>query len=92
MQIPSRSTSSSVGIGRADVAYVTRPIAVGVDLPGIGIARTVVLGTGVERESGIAADADGFGDPGFPLNSCPEDNCPSDPNPGQVDTDSDGGG
>ena len=36
------------------------------------------------------SDADGFGDPGFPLNTCPEDNCPNDPNPGQEDTDGDG--
>jgi hypothetical protein len=34
-------------------------------------------------------DADGFGNPGFPLNSCPEDNCPSAFNPMQEDTDLD---
>ena len=28
-------------------------------------------------------DDDGFGDPGFPSNTCDEDNCPGVPNPGQ---------
>jgi hypothetical protein len=45
-------------------------------------------------------DGDGFGDPGFPNNTCPTDGCPNDPNksaPGQCgcgvpDTDSDGDG
>src|SRR5207249_3867911 len=37
-------------------------------------------------------DGDGFGDPGFPLNTCPVDNCPKIPNPGQLDGDHDGRG
>jgi len=37
-------------------------------------------------------DGDGFGNPGFPLNSCAVDNCPAVVNPSQVDTDSDGTG
>jgi hypothetical protein len=37
-------------------------------------------------------DADGFGDPGFPLNTCPVDNCPATANPGQEDSDGDGSG
>ena len=35
-------------------------------------------------------DGDGFGDPGYPESTCPEDNCPDVPNPFQEDTDSDG--
>jgi len=37
-------------------------------------------------------DRDGFGDPGFPANTCPPDNCPTIGNPGQVDSDHDGRG
>jgi len=37
-------------------------------------------------------DRDGFGDPGFPLNTCPVDNCPAIANPDQVDADHDGRG
>ncbi len=35
-------------------------------------------------------DADGFGDPGYPANTCPTDNCPSVSNPDQADLDGDG--
>jgi len=38
------------------------------------------------------ADGDGFGDPGFPANTCPVDNCPKVSNPGQEDRDHDGTG
>src|SRR5262249_31392703 len=37
-------------------------------------------------------DGDGFGDPGFPHNTCPLDNCPGVANPGQEDVDGDGAG
>jgi hypothetical protein len=37
-------------------------------------------------------DRDGFGNPGFPANTCPADNCPSISNPAQTDTDHDGVG
>lgn len=37
-------------------------------------------------------DGDGFGDPGFLSNTCPDDNCPNVPNPDQVDSDGDGVG
>src|SRR5262249_17830030 len=35
-------------------------------------------------------DGDGFGNPGFPFNTCPTDNCPIVANPGQEDLDHDG--
>ncbi len=35
-------------------------------------------------------DGDGFGDPGFPSNTCAEDNCPEVANADQADADSDG--
>jgi VCBS repeat protein/HYR domain-containing protein/thrombospondin type 3 repeat protein len=35
-------------------------------------------------------DNDGFGNPGFPHNTCPLDNCPALPNPDQADADGDG--
>jgi hypothetical protein len=37
-------------------------------------------------------DEDGFGDPGFPLNTCPTDNCPFAANSDQTDSDGDGPG
>jgi Dockerin type I domain/Thrombospondin type 3 repeat len=37
-------------------------------------------------------DGDGYGNPGFPYNTCEEDNCPDIPNPDQADEDSNGVG
>ena len=37
-------------------------------------------------------DGDGYGNPGFPANTCAVDNCPRDYNPDQVDTNQDGMG
>lgn len=37
-------------------------------------------------------DGDGFGNPGFLANTCPNDNCPDTANPGQQDTNGDGTG
>jgi PKD repeat protein len=38
------------------------------------------------------SDGDGFGDPGFPANTCATDNCPAIYNPDQLDADGDGVG
>jgi hypothetical protein len=37
-------------------------------------------------------DGDGFGNPGYPANSCDVDNCPNNSSPDQTDTDGDGVG
>ena len=37
-------------------------------------------------------DGDGFGDPGFPVNTCPVDDCPGAPDAAQADGDGDGRG
>ena len=38
------------------------------------------------------SDNDGYGDPGFAANTCPDDNCPGVANPDQIDSDLDGAG
>jgi hypothetical protein len=40
----------------------------------------------------IDGDGDGYGDPGHPENTCPDDNCPLVYNPSQADADGDGAG
>ena len=37
-------------------------------------------------------DGDGYGDPGYPANTCTQDNCPNEYNLGQSDIDADGSG
>ncbi|RME27072.1 MAG: hypothetical protein D6800_05505, partial [Candidatus Zixiibacteriota bacterium] len=50
------------------------------------LASTVVSSSAVCVDS----DGDGYGDPGFPTNTCPDDNCPAFFNPDQADSDLDG--
>jgi hypothetical protein len=61
--------------------YATNPAQTDVDLDGAGDAC----------DSCFDLDRDGFGDPGFPANQCPLDNCPAIHNV-QTDTDGDGWG
>ncbi|MBI4231006.1 MAG: choice-of-anchor D domain-containing protein [Planctomycetes bacterium] len=56
--------------------------------PGQEDADQDAIGDGCD--SCMDTDHDGFGDPGFPQNSCPPDNCPAIPNPQQADFDGDG--
>jgi hypothetical protein len=69
---------------------------VGADLDVDGDYDLVVADAGTDsisilfNEVCVDSDGDGFGDPGHPENTCPEDNCPTVFNPGQEDQDGDG--
>ncbi len=47
-------------------------------------------GIGDSCDTCTDTDHDGFGDPGFAMNTCAIDNCPTVPNPNQEDSNSDG--
>ena len=47
-------------------------------------------GVGDACDSCTDGDGDGFGDPGFPANTCPPDDCPDQYDPEQQDDDADG--
>jgi len=49
-------------------------------------------GTGDSCDTCTDTDTDGYGDPGYPANSCAVDNCPLISNPTQADADGDGFG
>jgi len=49
-------------------------------------------GIGDACDSCTDTDGDGFGNPGFAMNTCAIDNCPAIPNADQADTDGDGAG
>ena len=49
-------------------------------------------GTPDQEDTCTDTDRDGFGNPGYPANTCPADNCPTEYNIDQADTDGDGHG
>jgi hypothetical protein len=49
-----------------------------------------VDGTGDACDDCTDSDGDGFGNPGYAANTCPDDNCPEVYNPDQTETDGDG--
>jgi hypothetical protein len=82
----------------ADANFV-KPARTGANLD--RASWTVYVGCPVDADGDGAGDAcdtctdldrDGYGDPGYPANTCANDNCTSVSNPGQQDTDLDGAG
>ena len=71
-------------------------VSAGTDTSGGSIqARRFALdhdedGVGTPVDTCTDTDGDGFGNPGFPVNTCPDDNCPDDSNGNQIDLDGDG--
>jgi len=59
------------------------------DAPNFGQGDTDGDGAGDLCDLCTDVDLDGFGDPGFALNTCPVDNCPAIANSDQLDSDSD---
>lgn len=54
-----------------------------------GSVDIVLLSMNILDNICIDSDGDGYGDPGYPGNTCPTDNCPDDYNPNQEDIDGD---
>ena len=83
---PVRADPDGDGDGVSDAAdncpTVSNPEQTDTDRDGIGDAC----------DACTDRDRDGFGDPGFPLNTCPVDNCPDVYNPAQIDGNGDGRG
>ena len=95
---PSVGAYSVTAEVEADVNFV-KPAKAGSNLD--RATWDVYVGCPVDSDGDGAGDAcdtctdldrDGFGDPGYPANTCALDNCPSVSNPGQQDTDLDGAG
>jgi len=79
---PNQADSDGDGIGDAcdNCPYIANPDQTDEDQDSIGDVC----------DECFDSDSDGYGDPGYALNTCPEDNCPSVYNPDQADTDEDG--
>jgi uncharacterized membrane protein len=70
-------------------------VGTGVDPDGHNQAWVATLPASLVCQPGqcnpcVDTDGDGWGDPGVPTNICPDDNCPTVPNPDQQDLDGDG--
>lgn len=79
---PDQSDSDGDGVGDAcdNCSTVPNPAQEDTDFDGIGDSCDTCTDT----------DGDGYGNPGYALNSCPDDNCPFSYNPTQEDIDSNG--
>lgn len=79
---PAQTDTDADGVGDAcdNCPLVANPSQNDADLDGLGDACDICTDT----------DGDGFGNPGFPANTCPADNCPGIANPGQQDTNGNG--
>jgi hypothetical protein len=76
---------------RLDLAVANRPSGDVSALLNAGLVRdTDRDGLPDGLDSCTDVDRDGYGDPGFPANLCPVDNCPAVFNPSQADGDGDG--
>jgi len=77
-----QADGDSDGIGDAcdNCAAVSNPGQLDADEDGIGD----------ECDNCTDTDGDGYGDPGYAANTCPDDNCPRVANPDQLDSNSDG--
>ncbi len=61
-----------------------------IDVPNPDQADVDYDGVGDACDTCVDTDGDGFGDPGYPQNTCPPDDCPTVWNPEQRDSDGDG--
>jgi len=58
----------------------------------VQMANTTTVNVALTPHICIDSDGDGYGDPGYPQNDCPDDNCWEIYNPDQTDSDADGAG